>query len=278
MPPVQQHLFQQEHGQFQVIQFGTGPELMIILPGFADYSGSFLRFEEYLGQNFTFFVIDLPAHENSHWKSDHFELLDFMVCIRQILQKAQKHQFYLLGHSFGGRIAMRILQQLTAQIKGLILIAPEGFRTPYLRLVDQLPKAILKLGLRQIDHHKRTLKIAKGLQKIGVLNSFSLLFLKHHLSSPQRRQRLKITWASIPKLKLQFDQIAKLLAQHQIRVLILIGAQDKVLSADAITAKTSNWEHTTLEVLDGQHRLFNQPAQEKILEWYLSDSLTRHEL
>ncbi|MCB0642812.1 MAG: alpha/beta hydrolase, partial [Phaeodactylibacter sp.] len=224
---------------------------------------------ETLGDAFTCYAIDLPAHGQSQWQADHYEVVDLTVGIGQILQKEGKEKFYLLGHSFGGRLALSLLEQAQHRIKGLVLIAPEGFRTPYLRLVDRLPKVAQQWALRRIDHYKSTLKLAGLLQKVGLLNSFSYRFLQHHLSGPERRQRLKITWKTLMQFRLSFNQIAAILERDHIRVLILLGAQDSVLSSEAISSKTVNWPHTELYVLEGQHRLFNQPAQEQIMEWYL---------
>ena len=58
-------------------------------------------------------------------QKENFTVEKLVEIIKQVLPNNLK-TFYLLGYSMGGRIALRLLQQIPKQIEKVVLLAPDG--------------------------------------------------------------------------------------------------------------------------------------------------------
>jgi len=113
---------------------GRGPAILV-LHGWGGSSDSWLEVQEKLsGQGYTVLVLDFPGFgksvpPNNPWSvGDYMEFLYSFV--EEILKKEKefKSPFFLLGHSFGGRVSIKFSLKYPKMIKKLILCDSAGIK------------------------------------------------------------------------------------------------------------------------------------------------------
>jgi pimeloyl-ACP methyl ester carboxylesterase len=104
----------------------------------------------------------------------------------------QKQPVILMGHSWGGRLLLSILEELPFQVHALILIAPDGMGTPGLDLWYEMGNGLQKWLSRMISFSKPLVRFSRFLHRIGIINRHGIRFIEHHLQTPERRKRLQL--------------------------------------------------------------------------------------
>ena len=155
------------------IQYGEGKDILL-LHGW----GQNIEMMKPLGDNFSdrfrITILDLPGFGESDepkrtWKIDDYELL-----LEEFVEKVKIKKPIVIGHSFGGRLAIRYSAR--NPIEKLVL-----FGSPCIRIQENLPLKV---------------KILKGLKKLPGMNSFGEYMKKYigsrdyKAASPVMRQTL----------------------------------------------------------------------------------------
>lgn len=100
---------------------GEGPAVLI-LHGWGGSSDSWLKIQEILSQKgFSVICPDLPGFGKSSnplvpWSND-----DYVNLISNFIDKLSLNKFFLIGHSFGGGLAVKFTIKYPEKIQGLIL-------------------------------------------------------------------------------------------------------------------------------------------------------------
>lgn len=86
-------------------------------------------------QGFTVYIPDLPGFgENSTIEKESLEFEDYISFVRKyiedILKKTKQKQVILIGHSFGGRVAIRFTSMYSQLVAKLILTGASGIPRP----------------------------------------------------------------------------------------------------------------------------------------------------
>lgn len=107
---------------------GTGPAVLL-LHGWGGSSDSWLEVEEFLVKA-NYFVIapDLPGFGKSAPPPEPWGIQDYSDFVVNFTEKLKMDSFFLLGHSFGGRIAIKFSGQHADKLKSLILCDAAGIR------------------------------------------------------------------------------------------------------------------------------------------------------
>ncbi len=152
-------------------------------------------------------------------------------------QKARPNRnekFFLLGHSFGGRIAIKFAAKYPEKLKGLILVSSAGIkhkRTPYVRAI---------LDIARIARQCRFAPFYPFLRKI---------FYKYVL-----RRTDYINTEKMPNLKETFKNIIQedlfpYLSQIKTRTLIIWGEKDKITPLSDAELMNKKIQNSKLEIL-----------------------------
>jgi pimeloyl-ACP methyl ester carboxylesterase len=104
-----------------------------------------------LGQ-YRIYALDLPGFGKSQAVKDDFDLEAYCEVVRGFLQKLDLKNTVLVGHSFGGRIAIKLTAEHPELIKKLILVDSAGFTDKSFRkrvvvFLSRFAKPILYLPL-----------------------------------------------------------------------------------------------------------------------------------
>ena len=155
------------------IQYGEGKDILL-LHGWGQNIEMMKPLGDTFSDRFRITILDLPGFGESDepkrtWKIDDYELL-----LEEFVEKVKIKKPIVIGHSFGGRLAIRYSAR--NPIEKLVL-----FGSPCIRIQENLPLKV---------------KILKGLKKLPGMNSFGEYMKKYigsrdyKAASPVMRQTL----------------------------------------------------------------------------------------
>lgn len=138
---------------------GRGPDL-VLLHGWGCDGKIFSGIVSELMQYFTIYNIDLPGFGNSDEPKNYYTLDDYVDMLIDFINKFKINNPIILGHSFGGRIAIRFTSK-TNLTKKLILVDSAGIK----------PKGYFKTKLKILKYKlkKKTYKLFKKVNKYQTL-------------------------------------------------------------------------------------------------------------
>ncbi|HUX94362.1 MAG TPA: alpha/beta fold hydrolase [Bacteroidales bacterium] len=99
--------------------YGSGPPL-IILHGLYGSSDNWMSIAKMVGDHYTVYLPDL----RNHGKSPHSDIMDYQAMSNDILELADQlnlNNFFLAGHSMGGKAAMAFAVNWPERISGLLI-------------------------------------------------------------------------------------------------------------------------------------------------------------
>ncbi len=95
-----------------------------------------------LSQNYNVYAIDFPGFGKSQTPPPSFKLNDYTSLVIKLIKKLDLDHISLIGHSFGGKVAIAVASQDTRLVKKLILIDSAGI--PHNRKGTSAAKIIAK--------------------------------------------------------------------------------------------------------------------------------------
>jgi pimeloyl-ACP methyl ester carboxylesterase len=109
---------------------GEGDPLLI-LHGWGSSSDSWQEVQKILSNNgYKVIVPDLPGFGKSAPPKEVWGVRNYSDFIISLIKKLELSQFFLLGHSFGGRIAIKFANRYPERLKALILCDSAGIKQP----------------------------------------------------------------------------------------------------------------------------------------------------
>ncbi|HEY9652622.1 MAG TPA: alpha/beta hydrolase [Coleofasciculaceae cyanobacterium] len=115
-------------GQLFWREVGRGPTLVFLHGSWSD-SSQWLPVIEQLHQNYHCFAPDLLGFGESERPKLHYSIQLELECILQFLEALHLSEVYLIGHSLGGWVAASYALKYPDQVRGLVLLAPEGVQS-----------------------------------------------------------------------------------------------------------------------------------------------------
>ena len=107
---------------------GSGPAILI-LHGWGGASDSWLEVQRILGRGgYRVICLDFPGFGKSITPPVPWGVKDYTDFILNFIQELKLENFFLLGHSFGGRIAIKFATNYPEKLKGLILCSSAGIK------------------------------------------------------------------------------------------------------------------------------------------------------
>lgn len=119
---------------------------VFILHGWGSSSERWTGVIEHLSrEGYDVLAPDLPGFGQSVPPSVPWNVEEYAVWASQFLQSLDVHPLIVIGHSFGGRVAIRLLQQNPVLARGLVLCASSGLKHPK-TLKQRLATLVAKAG------------------------------------------------------------------------------------------------------------------------------------
>ena len=123
---------------------GSGP-VILMLHGWKDDMRTFNPLVAELGAGYRIVRLDLPGFGGSELPPRAWRLDDYVDIVAAFVQKLNLDVAVVVGHSFGGRIAMKGIARDTLAPKKLVLIASSGVAKRNTLRINAL-KALAKVG------------------------------------------------------------------------------------------------------------------------------------
>lgn len=182
---------------------------VILLHGWGASAEIFNSLAEFLtNNNFNVYLLDFPGFAKSPAPRTPLVLDDYVELIKELINKEIKEETMILGHSFGGRVAIKLCARYPEFVKKLILIDSAGF---------------IKRGIK-ISLIKFVTKIFKSIFKFSFLSSFKIkiyrkLGTEDYLTNPE----LQKTYANIVS-----EDLTESLKKISCPTLIIWGKDDNI--------------------------------------------------
>jgi len=214
-------------------RFGRGKRVVVAIHGYSNDAQLFGLLEEDLKNSFTFICIDLPLHGATRWNKDLLTPKKLQAIISQILSKEQlPKNYWLLGFSLGGRIALSVYQFTPESVKRLILLAPDGlYNSWWNKFWVQT-----YIGNRTIAFFLKRPQLAARLldwfKKHRLVNRKIYSFAQGLLNSKRESHLLYERWKLMRKMRPALNKISSLILFHQTPVSLVFGKCDNITPSD----------------------------------------------
>lgn len=101
-------------------------EVIIILHGWGRSIDDFLEISNILSNKYQVYLIDLPGFGKSDTPKDAYNLDDYVLFLKRFIEFKKINNPIIIGHSFGGRIALRYASLY--KVNKMILISSAGIK------------------------------------------------------------------------------------------------------------------------------------------------------
>lgn len=239
---------------------GEGSPL-ILLHGWGGNSGSLFPLANILKKDFKVFTLDLPGFGKSSKPTSAIGGDKYKIIVQKFINFIEVHNYSIIGHSFGGRIAIRIASEKPLDLCSLVLIDSGGIKSEK-EITQLLSERLFKLL-------KKTIKlIFKGKLQYKILET-----LKRHFGSYDYRKQNGIMREIL--VKVINEDLSNLLTQIDVPTLIIWGEKDDVLPLSHARYIKQLVRNSQLEIIPNAGHfpyLDNLPKVYAVLSKFLNDA------
>jgi pimeloyl-ACP methyl ester carboxylesterase len=131
-------------GRVHYLEAGAG-EPVILIHGWAAWSGSFAELISYLSKDFWILAPDLKGHgQSAKPGTGDYSIAAQVRWVKELMDSLKIGSTTLVGHSLGGQVAAQLALNYPERVRKLVLIAPIGIketaRIPWLlRVIKHFP-------------------------------------------------------------------------------------------------------------------------------------------
>lgn len=217
--------------------------------------------EEIEKENIKVIVPDLPGFRSENELKKAWGLANYIQWVKGFVDEKAVEGFFLLGHSFGGRVAIKFAAKYPEKLRGLILVSAGGMESE--RTLKKLEKRILK----------RSSFAFKKLSFLPGYQFFRKLFYKFVVRKTdylEAKGYLKGTFK-----KVIGENLTPFLRRIRTRTLIMWGDKDEVLPLSDGLLMKEGIKDSSLELLKG---IGHSPHLEnpKLLSKKIIDFVNQH--
>jgi len=249
------------------VRHGHGEKAMLLFHGFGQDHSVFKTIVDYLSADYTCYSFDLYFHGSSMWAHDENPLSkkQWAQTIEVFLKKNNINNLSLLGYSLGGKFAMATLEAFPKRIKELILIAPDGIKVSFWYTLATRPLLLRKIFKSMINNPDRFEIASNVIQSLGLLDKSALRFAGTQMDTAEKRKKVYYSWVVFRQLRFEMKNIANLINDNQIRLLIIVGKYDKVIKAESMNRLLQYVDQYELELLDAGHNHLLEKASAELI-------------
>ena len=104
---------------------GEGPAVVLV-HGLSGSAANWVEVAPELAGRYRVLAVDLPGHGRSQAPPRGARVSDFVAAVAAVIEAEEAGPVLLAGHSFGGLVALRLVQTRPELVRGLLLVAPAG--------------------------------------------------------------------------------------------------------------------------------------------------------
>lgn len=245
---------------------GNGPVAVLCLHGYGEDRSSFHFLENYAGDEFTFYAIDLPFHGDTHWNEElRFTDHDLAGIIQAIIPAGNR--FYLTGFSLGGRVALSLYQLMPERVEKIILMAPDGLKVNFWYWLSTQTWAGNRFFRFTMKYPGWFFGFLKLLNKAGLVNASIFKFVNYYIGNPEVRSQLYTRWTTLRKLKPRRKLIKSLIKKQGTPVRLVYGKHDRIILASVGEKfRKGIEEYCRLDIIPSGHQVLHEKHAEHIVQ------------
>lgn len=224
-PRAHQGTVEVQGHSIRYVELGSGLETVAFVHGFGGSLESWAPVQGLLAREFRTLSLDLPGHGSSTKTPTSVETGFFVEIIAGFLSAMRATPAHLVGHSWGGQLAMALAARHPEAVASLTLIGSAGHVSPEARafmtdFVGASRRAEVKNILLRLFHDPRF-----------VTRDMVELVLKY-----RRLDGAEAALRGIATAVAQTEEVAARRSPHAIRTQIIRGEADKIVPIDSALA------------------------------------------
>ncbi len=236
-------------------KIGQGCQSLLLFHGFGQQHHIFSAYAEALTIHYTLYTFDLFFHGNSKWNHGEQPLekeiwKEFML---RFLSEHKIEKFSVLGFSLGAKFALSTVALFPSQVERLFLLAPDGIRTSFWYSLATYPFLLRKFFKSMIDQPERLHAIASILHFLHLVDRRLLRFAESQMDTQEKRERVYYAWVVFRHLSVDVQKIAGLIQLHSIKLTMIVGKRDMIITAQNMQQLLHHLDDYQLEILDTGH-------------------------
>ncbi len=238
---------------------------MLAFHGFGQSGEVYRDMATLLGQEYTFYSIDLFFHGNSTWNDNELPIskLYWKNLLKALLQKHDIVDFSVIGFSIGAKLAIACLQSFPHRIKSLLLIAPEGIgHNLWYTVATQHPLRKYFKGF--IERPQRFFTLLKWSDRLLPTNKSLLHFVKKQMDTKKKREQVYSTWMVFRRLHFTRDTITKVINKEGMLISMFLGENDKIIPPKRGKSWLKRLQNHELHLLPSRHQTLIQAVTNHI--------------
>lgn len=235
---------------------------IIFVHGLGDHIGRYAEFVKYfIGRNFGMCLYDQRGHGRSggrrvHCRSFSDYLRDLSMMIERVHESYPNVPLYLIGHSFGGQVAINFVARYSKGLRGVVALSPN------IEPLIKIPNWKKKLA----DKISRFLPATKFHTEINAAN-----FSHDENVVESAKKDPFMSWHVTARLGTELlknlEQLPRMAFQVKVPILFMHGSDDRICSSEA----TRKFYHSILtqnkdlKIYPGlYHELLNENVRQNI--------------
>jgi len=227
---------------------------ILILHGWGGSAGSWKRIQEILENNgYEAIAIDLPGFGSALAPDKPWSVSDYANFVFRFVQSQGLDKFYLLGHSFGGKVAIKFAIKYPEKLKSLILNSAAGI-TPRPKF-----KIFIFCFFSKIGNLIFSLPILKFLRPF-------CLKIAYLLGAGRDYQMIQNSTMRETFKKAIGEDLTSCLSQITIPTLLIWGAKDRLTPVSDAYLMKKEIKNSRLKIIPNIGHAANLEAPEKLAE------------
>ena len=256
-----EHFIDIENTRVRYVEAGAGPVVTLIHGNAGSVDDFDFKSLGLLCRDHRVIAVDRPGHGKSARPTDADAKLQYQTrLLHETLSHLGVTHPVLVGHSWGGSLALAYAVKYPMELSAIVLLAPAAYSDGG---PDQFMRAVLKtpligdvtLTLGRIIFGQHQLK--KELQKAFYPSSVPEEYLRQASSSWLRHKQLRAILEDEYSLDKDLEKVSRHYSEISIPVVIVTGDNDRVVSAkqNAYRLKTSITNAQLIELKNTGHQI-----------------------
>jgi len=259
-----------KNSQVSWYRFGSGPKPVICFHGYGESGNHFNFLQQYSGNQFSFFAIDLPFHGKTEWNEGlDFEWNDLWGIIQQITKdkfQIPDQKYHLLGFSLGGRVALSLYQFVPDNIEKVVLLAPDGLKVNFWYWFSTQTWIGNKVFYFTMQNPSWFFGFLKFFNRLGVVNTSIFKFVKYYIDNKTVRHELYNRWITLRRLRPELSKIKSLIKRNKTDCRLVYGKHDRIiLSVHGEEFRKGIEKYCRVSVIESGHQVLHEKHIKDIL-------------
>lgn len=263
-------------GEFQVeyLRIGddsAGAQPILAFHGFGRPMTDFRVFESLLKPGQVIYSFHLFQHGQSTFPAERLSkrsltMEEHVMLLGEICNQLNINEFWLLGYSMGGKVALKTLELLPEKVKGILLVAPDGVKVNYFyKFVSgtSLGRSIYRGVLR---NPKPLFFIADSLRAIRLLPQKLHRFVHFHMETYEKRKLVGEVWMVYRFFEPDIAEVQRIINEREIQTTLIYGKYDSVIKPWQGEKLNEGLDRNALHILESGHLLLEESTVEYIAE------------